>query len=88
MADNGNEAPAAGDAGVEYIKLKVVGQVLISFVGKEGSPKAFHSVCCVVGSVRFQDSNEVHFRVKNGTAMGKLKKSYAERTGVAVSSLR
>ncbi|CAJ0592626.1 unnamed protein product [Cylicocyclus nassatus] len=35
-----------------------------------------------------QDSNEVHFRVKNGTAMGKLKKSYADRTGVAVSSLR
>ncbi|XGW19452.1 hypothetical protein V3C99_003363 [Haemonchus contortus] len=60
MADNGSEQPAAGDAGVEYIKLKVVGQ----------------------------DSNEVHFRVKNGTAMGKLKKSYADRTGVAVSSLR
>ncbi|KAK5975374.1 Small ubiquitin modifier [Trichostrongylus colubriformis] len=60
MADNGSEAPAGGDTGVEYIKLKVVGQ----------------------------DSNEVHFRVKNGTAMGKLKKSYADRTGVAVSSLR
>ncbi|VDM63810.1 unnamed protein product [Angiostrongylus costaricensis] len=60
MADNGSEAPAAGDSTAEYIKLKVVGQ----------------------------DSNEVHFRVKNGTAMGKLKKSYADRTGVAVSSLR
>ncbi|KJH53226.1 ubiquitin family protein [Dictyocaulus viviparus] len=60
MADNGSEAASAGDAGVEYIKLKVVGQ----------------------------DSNEVHFRVKSGTAMGKLKKSYADRTGVAVSSLR
>jgi len=35
-----------------------------------------------------QDSNEVHFRVKFGTSMGKLKKSYADRTGVAVSSLR
>jgi len=35
-----------------------------------------------------QDSNEVHFRVKFGTSMGKLKKSYAERTGVAVSTLR
>uniref|UniRef100_A0A914VZZ8 Small ubiquitin-related modifier n=1 Tax=Plectus sambesii TaxID=2011161 RepID=A0A914VZZ8_9BILA len=35
-----------------------------------------------------QDSNEVHFRVKFGTQMGKLKKSYAERTGVAVSTLR
>uniref|UniRef100_A0A914DK12 Small ubiquitin-related modifier n=1 Tax=Acrobeloides nanus TaxID=290746 RepID=A0A914DK12_9BILA len=35
-----------------------------------------------------QDSNEVHFRVKYGTSMGKLKKSYAERTGVNVNSLR
>uniref|UniRef100_A0A915ELX0 Ubiquitin-like domain-containing protein n=1 Tax=Ditylenchus dipsaci TaxID=166011 RepID=A0A915ELX0_9BILA len=35
-----------------------------------------------------QDSNEVHFRVKFGTSMGKLKKSYAERTGVSVSALR
>uniref|UniRef100_A0A915CXE1 Small ubiquitin-related modifier n=1 Tax=Ditylenchus dipsaci TaxID=166011 RepID=A0A915CXE1_9BILA len=35
-----------------------------------------------------QDSNEVHFRVKFGTSMGKLKKSYAERTGVSVNALR
>jgi small ubiquitin-related modifier len=35
-----------------------------------------------------QDSNEVHFRVKRGTSMGKLKKSYAERTGVSVNTLR
>lgn len=35
-----------------------------------------------------QDSNEVHFRVKFGTSMAKLKKAYAERTGVAVTSLR
>lgn len=35
-----------------------------------------------------QDSNEVHFRVKFGTSMGKLKKSYADRTGVAVNTLR
>jgi len=35
-----------------------------------------------------QDSNEVHFRVKFGTTMGKLKKSYAERTGVNVNTLR
>ena len=35
-----------------------------------------------------QDSNEVHFRVKFGTSMGKLKKSYADRTGVSVSTLR
>ncbi|CAJ0956713.1 unnamed protein product, partial [Mesorhabditis belari] len=35
-----------------------------------------------------QDANEVHFRVKFGTSMGKLKKSYAERTGVQVGQLR
>ena len=35
-----------------------------------------------------QDSNEIHFRVKFSTNMGKLKKSYAERVGVQVSSLR
>jgi small ubiquitin-related modifier len=35
-----------------------------------------------------QDSNEVHFRVKYGTSMAKLKKSYAERTGVNINSLR
>ncbi len=35
-----------------------------------------------------QDSNEVHFRVKMTTQMGKLKKSYAERIGVQASSLR
>ncbi|CAD5206265.1 unnamed protein product [Bursaphelenchus okinawaensis] len=35
-----------------------------------------------------QDANEVHFRVKFGTSMGKLKKSYAERTGVQIGSLR
>merc|ERR1711962_895867 len=35
-----------------------------------------------------QDSNEIHFRVKQTTQMGKLKKSYSERVGVPVSSLR
>ncbi|CAF1464402.1 unnamed protein product [Rotaria magnacalcarata] len=35
-----------------------------------------------------QDNSEVHFKVKMTTAMGKLKKSYAERQGVTVSSLR
>lgn len=34
-----------------------------------------------------QDSNEIHFRVKMTTQMGKLKKSYSERVGVPVSSL-
>merc|ERR1712146_215120 len=31
-----------------------------------------------------QDSNEIHFRVKQTTQMGKLKKSYAERVGVPI----
>jgi len=35
-----------------------------------------------------QDQNEVHFRVKLTTQMGKLKKSYADRIGVATNSLR
>ncbi|CAG0879723.1 unnamed protein product [Cyprideis torosa] len=35
-----------------------------------------------------QDSNEIHFRVKTSTLMGKLKKSYAERVGAPVNSLR
>nr|ACO15528.1 Small ubiquitin-related modifier precursor [Caligus clemensi] len=35
-----------------------------------------------------QDSNEIHFRVKMSTQMGKLKKSYSERVGVPLSSLR
>ncbi|XP_073970803.1 small ubiquitin-related modifier-like [Rhodnius prolixus] len=38
----------------------------------------------VVGS----DANEIHFRVKMTTQMGKLKKSYSDRVGVPVSSLR
>merc|ERR1712112_640831 len=35
-----------------------------------------------------QDSNEIHFRVKQTTLMGKLKKSYSERVGVPMASLR
>ena len=35
-----------------------------------------------------QDSNEIHFRVKQTTQMGKLKKAYSERVGVPVTSLR
>merc|ERR1712223_1277850 len=38
----------------------------------------------VVGQV----SNEIHFRVKQTTQMGKLKKSYSERVGVPATSLR
>jgi len=35
-----------------------------------------------------QDANEIHFRVKMTTQMGKLKRSYAEKLGVPQSSLR
>ena len=34
------------------------------------------------------NSNEIHFRVKQTTLMGKLKKSYSERVGVPIASLR
>ena len=35
-----------------------------------------------------QDSNEIHFRVKMTTQMGKLKKSYSEHVGAPIASLR
>lgn len=35
-----------------------------------------------------QDSSEIHFRVKFTTPMSKIKKSYSERIGVPVTSLR
>jgi len=35
-----------------------------------------------------QDSNEIHFRVKMTSTMGKLKKSYSERVGAPIASLR
>ena len=33
-----------------------------------------------------QDSNEIHFRVKQTTQMGKLKKSYSERVSSTVTT--
>ena len=51
---------------------------------KEATAETEYIKLKVVG----QDSNEIHFRVKFSTNMGKLKKSYAERVGVPVSSLR
>ena len=35
-----------------------------------------------------QDANEIQFRVKMTTAMGKLKKSFSERVGMPIKSLR
>ena len=66
-----------GDA--EYIKLKVVGKMPLSLLQS-----------WLINSSIFpgQDSNEIHFRVKQTTQMGKLKKSYSERVGVPVTSLR
>ena len=43
---------------------------------------------CIKLKVIGQDSNEIHFLVKMSTNMGKLKKSYAEKVGVPVSSLK
>merc|ERR1712142_320378 len=35
-----------------------------------------------------QDNSEIHFKVKFSTPMGKLKKSYSERQGVPITTLR
>jgi len=35
-----------------------------------------------------QESNKIHFTEKMTTAMGKLKKSYSERVGAPIASLR
>jgi len=35
-----------------------------------------------------QDSNEIHFKVKMTTQLGKLKRSYADRLGISAASLR
>jgi len=35
-----------------------------------------------------QDNSEIHFKVKFTTPMGKLKKSYSERQGVPITTLR
>ena len=61
----------------EYIKLKVGENRIQSLVSN-----------LVLVQVVGQDSNEIHFRVKQTTQMGKLKKSYSERVGVPVTSLR
>ena len=38
--------------------------------------------------VTSQDNQEIQFRVKKLTKMGKLKKSYSEKVGIPVESLR
>ena len=64
----------------EYIKLKVVGKFGHFFLIK--------TFWLTHSYFAGQDSNEIHFRVKQTTQMGKLKKSYSERVGVPVTSLR
>ena len=71
----------------EYIKLKFVGNLKLIFIlctFLESLISEFSSAIAFIG----QDSNEIHFRVKQTTQMGKLKKSYSERVGVPVTSLR
>ncbi|XP_013388698.1 small ubiquitin-related modifier [Lingula anatina] len=35
-----------------------------------------------------QDGSEIHFKVKMNTQMGRLKKSYSDRQGIPLNSLR
>ena len=72
----------------EYIKLKV----FFSSLHPSDSPvrvSTRHAHCTVltkhVLKVVGQDSNEIHFRVKQTTQMGKLKKSYSERVRLICS---
>ena len=63
----------------EYIKLKV----FFSSLHPSDSPVRVSTRLTVSTNhllkVVGQDSNEIHFRVKQTTQMGKLKKSYSER---------
>ena len=54
----------------------------------EGAAEEGEKTECIKLKVIGQDSNEIHFLVKISTKFGKLKKSYAERFGIPVSSLR
>lgn len=74
--DQANVSEGGQQQPQEYIKLKVIGQVFAYFYNQ------------FFISHFIQDANEVHFRVKYGTTMGKLKKAYAERTGLSVAALR
>merc|ERR1711881_445671 len=65
-----------------YFQIKV--QKLKKIAESAATAEAEYIKLKVVG----QDSNEIHFRVKMTTAMGKLKKSYSERVGVPINSLR
>ena len=73
----------------EYIKLKVVGMLKPIFARCTSiATLDQRTIFCNCFLLKGQDSNEIHFRVKQTTQMGKLKKSYSERVGVPVTSLR
>ena len=73
----------------EYIKLKVVGKLKLIFARCTSIATLDQRIIfCNCFLLKGQDSNEIHFRVKQTTQMGKLKKSYSERVGVPVTSLR
>jgi small ubiquitin-related modifier len=71
------------------LKLKVITNAISYF------QISFNNTIFVKGADEYiklkvvgQDNSEVHFKVKLSTNMGKLKKSYSDRQGVPVSSLR
>jgi len=55
---------------------------------KQGRNEREYLTLKVVRPSQEQESVEIHFRVKQTTQMGKLKRSYSERIGVPMSSLR
>lgn len=57
-------------------------------MSENNQPKAEGSDEYIKLKVVGQDNSEVHFKVKLTTNMGKLKKSYSDRQGVPVGSLR
>ena len=54
----------------------------------EGAAEEGEKTECIKLKVVGEDYDEIHFLVKMSTNMGKLKKSYAEKVGVPVSSLK
>ena len=88
-----NETPEKAKRPTAFTKKFKLSADLTSIIGKkEALPKKSaekegeteYIKLKVVG----QDSNEIHFRVKMSTQMGKLKKSYSERVGAPITSLR
>jgi len=79
-AEEEDETKAEGKA-----SFKTEAEMKAKMLDKAGADSSTEYIKLKVAG---QDSNEVHFRVKQTTKMGKLKKSYSERVGVPVASLR